>query len=490
MAFVRLMVVGVVAAGCVASVDGSNPKPPVYDGTFGVLAQPRLGTVVEGSTTSASITFAGVHERPGYKIDIQIFTDAWTTIATTTTGSEPSSTDPSVFEWQVIASPAQLSPSRWPQGGLLRVRAIGGEGEVLAGLFHDADTCLDENLTWVDRAEYCGGTFDNGIVIVSAGDVANAPTRPRFLDRLGWIDTTETAQYYQTIAAPLTLTDFRTKFGITAASPASTYYNGADLGIGREMHCQPQTNGGVACAVANYGTFGGPLRDALDAAIDTRSSFATVAMVYTPPLDAPNAVQFMIYGATGALINEAQLDTVGDNRAVPNNCINCHGSNARYDAATNQVTGAKFLPFDQTILTFSTRAGFTERDQAPAIAKLDDTIMPALSPPDRALVTGWYPDGPAPSAQSFIPLGWTGSPLERKVYEHVIATNCRNCHASRTDALSYETSDMFLADRARIIDSLCVKRDMPNAQVPLQHMWNSPARAYLAAYLDIATCSP
>jgi hypothetical protein len=491
MAAMRMAVVCALATGCVASVDGSTrPETETPTGTFGVVAQPRLGTVIEGPTTSAAITFAGVHERPGYSIEIQIFAEAWVTIATTSTGDEPSSTDASVFEWQVLASPAQLSPSRWPQGGLLRVRAIGSDGEVLAGLYHDADACLDENPTWLDRAEYCGGTFDNGIVVVSPADVANAPTRPRFLDRNGWVDPVETAQYYQTIAAPLTVTDFRAKYGITAASPTSTYYNGADLGIGREMHCQAQAGGGVACAVANYGEFGGVQREALDAAIDLRNSFATVAMVYQPPLDAPNSVQFMVYGANGALINEAQLDTVGDNRAVPNNCLSCHGTNARYDAATNQVTGATFLPFDQRTLTFSTRAGYTERDQAPAISQLNLVVAPAVSTANRNLITGWYPNGPAATAESWIPLGWTGSSLERKVYEHVIAANCRNCHASRNDALSYATSDLFTADASRIVTGLCQKRDMPNAQIPLQHMWNSPARAYLAAYLDIESCSP
>jgi hypothetical protein len=41
-----------------------------------------------------------------------------------------------------------------------------------------------------------------------------------------------------------------------------------------------------------------------------------------------------------------------------------------------------------------------------------------------------------------------------------------------------------------ITRSLCEVRDMPNAQVPLQHMWSGPARAYLAAFLDIAACDP
>ncbi|HEY5928344.1 MAG TPA: hypothetical protein VIV11_41940 [Kofleriaceae bacterium] len=431
-----------------------------------------------------------MHELPGYAIEIQIFTDAWITIAKTITGEVPSSTDTGVYEWHALAAPAQLNPSRWRQGGVLRVRAIGATGEVLAALFHDADACIDAHATWIERAESCGVQLDTGIVVVSPADIAGSAARPRFLDRVGWIDPLETAQYYQTIAAPLTITEFRTKFGITAESATSTYYNGADLGIGREMRCQAQPGGGVACAVANYGEFGGPQREALDAAIDLRGSFATVAMVYQPPFEAPNSMQFMVYGATGTLINEAQLDSVGDNLAIPNNCLNCHGTAARYDATTNQVLGASFLPFDQRTLTFSTRAGFTERDQAPAISRLNHEVAPALSEANRELVAGWYPNGPAVTAESFVPLGWTSSLLERKVYEHVIATNCRNCHASRDDNLSFATAAGFSAQRPLIERSLCSVRDMPNAQVPLQHMWNGPARAYLAAYLDIAACSP
>lgn len=488
---VRILFMVVVAAGCVADVDVSSPAPtPSPEGTFGVVAQPRLGTVIDGPTASASISFAGVHQRPGYPIEIQVREAEWVTIATATTDSEPSSTDPSVYEWHVVASPAQLRPSRWPQGGLLRVRAIGGDGEVLAGLFHDADTCLDETETWLDRAEYCGGTFEGGIVVVSPGDVAASAGRPRFLDRNGSIDPLETEEYYAAIGAPPTLADFRTQFAITETSPASIYYNNGDLGIGREMRCQGQPDGGVACAVANYGAFGGLVRDALDDAVDTRASFATVAMVYRPPLDAPNSVQFIVYGANGALVDEAQLDTVGDNRSIPNNCLTCHGSAARYDAATNQVTGASFLPFDRNAFVFSTRLGFTEREQEPPLGELNALVAPALSEANRALVAGWYPDGPAPAAANFIPFGWTGSPLERKVYEHAVATTCRNCHASRADSLSFATSEQFAANAARIEQSLCVSRDMPNAQVPLQHLWSGPARAYVAAYLDIATCSP
>jgi hypothetical protein len=65
-------------------------------------------------------------------------------------------------------------------------------------------------------------------------------------------------------------------------------------------------------------------------------------MVYDPPT-APNAVKFMVFNAAGALLTPAQLDTRGDNTSIPNNRINCHGSDG-YDAATHSVIGARFPP--------------------------------------------------------------------------------------------------------------------------------------------------
>ncbi len=94
-------------------------------------------------------------------------------------------------------------------------------------------------------------------------------------------------------------------------------------------------------------------------------------------------------------------------------------------------------------------------------------------------------------ADAYWQVAGSSSPTRiRATFSPVGATTCRNSHASRADSLSFATSEQFAANAALIERSLCVVRDMPNAQVPLQHLWSGPARAYVAAYLDIATCSP
>ena len=479
------------AGGCIAGVEGFTKPESADAGTFGIVAQPRLGSVVTGPTSSASILFSGVHERAGYSIEIQVFAEEWVTIASTTTASAPSSTDNSTYEWNVVAAPAQLIPSRWPQGGIVRVRAIGGDGEVLASLFHDSDACLDENAGWRARAERCGDVLD-AIVLVSAADVTATPSRPRFLDARGWVDAAETARYYQAIGAPPTLTEFRTRFALGALVETSTYYNAHDLGIGREMQCAAQPDGGLACAVSNYGQFGGPVRDAIDGAVDRRGAFATVAMVYKPPADLPNSVQFMVYGAGGGLVTTAQLDTVGDNQAIPNNCLNCHGADATYDPVAHTVSGASFLPFAANELVYSTRLGFEEADEIGRFARLNVLVRnAAATAATRELIDGWYPRGELDQRPTnFVPTAWTSSPLERQVYRYVVGETCYGCHFTRRDALSFATADAFRARSADVARTVCDTHTMPNAQVPLQRIWNGPARAYLAAYLDLASCDP
>jgi hypothetical protein len=448
--------------------------------------------VVPGPTSTAPITFAGVHERAGYELAVQVLdNDEWVTFATATTAEEPSSTDPDMHEWQVTAAPAQLSPRRWPQGGLLHVRVLGQEGELLTSLFHDADACLDQHDSWRARATQCGVDLQLGITVVSPHDpTANGATRPKYLDNRGWVPAAETTAYYTAIAAPTTLAAFRTQYALEATTTASTYYNAGDLGIGREMSCQSQTDGGLACAVSNYGTFGGDEKDALDRAITGAGAFATVAMVYRPPLDAPNSVQFIVYGATGTLATTARLDTAGDNEAIPNNCLNCHGSTATYDPITHAVKDARFLPFDLTTLDFSTRSGFRATEQEPNIRHLNKLVRDAATSPGvQELVDGWYAAGPP--AIDFTPAGWrSGGELDRKIYSYVVSETCRGCHTSRDDTLSFTTSTAFRDHAASIADSLCTKHTMPNAEVPLRRFWSGPARAYLSEALGLTACDP
>src|SRR5207253_10498813 len=116
----------------------------------------------------------------------------------------------------------------------------------------------------------------------------------------------ETAAYYTAIDAPATLAAFRTRYGFDdpANVTSAFYYNAGDLGIGRAMQCTGGAGGAVACAVSNFGSFGGSVTDALAGlvvaaagAVD-QGAFATVAMTYRPPA----SVDFMVYGANGALV--------------------------------------------------------------------------------------------------------------------------------------------------------------------------------------------
>src|SRR5207248_10329279 len=68
----------------------------------------------------------------------------------------------------------------------------------------------------------------------------------------------ETTAYYNAIGATSgkeTLAKFRTVNGFDQGDTSAIYYNAADLGFGREMHCRQSAdaNPDVACYVTNYG---------------------------------------------------------------------------------------------------------------------------------------------------------------------------------------------------------------------------------------------
>jgi hypothetical protein len=454
------------------------------------MVEPRLGRVITGDPAAATITVAGVAATPGYRIDVQIPNgSSWTTIASTTTDTTPSATDATMYEWNLTVAPAALDPTRWSPGGMLRVRAVGESGDVLGAIFHDTDDCLAKTDGWRARAVRCGTTLTSGVPLVNVTPVLlDVATRPRFLDQRGDITTTETAVYYQAIAAPTTLAAFRTTFGFAANEITTTYYNAADLGIGRGMHCAPQSNGGLACYVSNYGTFGGDADDALSRAVTGEGAggtgaFASVAMVYTPPIDAPNSVQFIVYNAAGSLATSATLDTFGDNTSIPTNCLNCHGAAATYDPNVHAVTGAHFLPFDAANLGFSSQPGLTATDQATNLARLNALVANAGATSAIARIA---------NDPSVVPDGWSGSALDRAVYRNVNQVACRGCHATLDGAMTFESAADFRAQSASIAAAICsTGRTMPDAEVPFERIWNGPARAYLAAYLELTgPCAP
>lgn len=500
-------------AACVVGELPGDPVPPEETdpppGVLGLVTSPRHGDVVTADTRTATLDVEGYHEQPDYRIDVQVLDDpavatSWTTIGTTVSAATPA--ENGLYPWSLLVAPTKDAPRRWPAGGILRIRAVGEAAEVLPVLFHDEGDCVTAvpDDPWPAILARCGAPVSNGLILVSPSPTpAEAVVRAPFLDRRDAVDVAETLEYYATIDAPPTLADFRTRFGFDATSEPATFYNAGDLGIGREMHCRAQAGGGLACFVSNYGEFGGDRETALAATIEgvlaggSSGAFATVAMVYQPPLSAPNSVRFIVYDAAGALATQAQLDTFGDNVSIPNNCLNCHGG-ARYDATQNAVIGARFLPFDPTGFEFSTQLPrFRAEDQLPKLHALNQLVaMAEPTPAIREMIDG-FGDLPSQPRLDFVAPGWNASALERKVYTEVVAVACRSCHTSLVGALDFRTAASFRDYRGAIADSICgpsgtlASHDMPSAEVPLRRLWTTSARAYLVDYLDIGgACEP
>jgi hypothetical protein len=140
-------------AACSTTIYDAQDEPGESENDgFGAIVEPRLGTTISGDTRSATVAIKGVHIRPDEPIVIQVperpdDLTSWITIATTQTSSVPSATDPEVFEWQASVVPA-LDPARWPQGGLLRLRAVDATGKDLPGFFQDRDGCFADSTEW------------------------------------------------------------------------------------------------------------------------------------------------------------------------------------------------------------------------------------------------------------------------------------------------------------------------------------------------------
>lgn len=471
----------------------------------GIVTSPRHGA----AQPAGDLTVDGYASEPGATVTIERWDaagGAWVTAGTAM--AEPAGTaDPGGPLYPFHAAVAV--GAGWPAGGLLSLRARVA-GVALASLDAETETqnCLDAHTTWRDRLASCASGFPTLTLV----DEAAPPPElaHRFLDTKGAGTPADTAAYYQAIGAPATLAQFLSTYGLDdPATPTLTYYNLGDLATGREIRCKPHTTAagtGVACTTFNYGPFGSAEADALDLAVTGRmagggkGAFANVSMVYDPPITAPNAVKFMVFNAAGALQTSAQLDTRGDNTSIPNNCINCHGSDGSYDASTHSVIGARFLPFDPSAWVFSDRAGMTRSDQEAAIRTLNQTFL-AAAPSDALaeIVRGWYGGGAALTGAadtSVVPAAWQG-PATAPTYRNLVATACRGCHASRSDALAFATPDQFRARAPDIVQAICAAGNaahaMPSAEASLARFWSGPARAYLAGFLgpeQVGACPP
>jgi hypothetical protein len=471
--------------------------PPASFDTAGVVTAPRHGAV----QPAGDVMVQGFYNTAGSTVTVERWdapSHAWVTAATATTSTTATADGAAqIYAFQAAVS---LSDAQWPQGGLVSLRARVG-ALPLPSLDSEPETqqCVDSRTTWHDRGANCA----SGVPSLTLSDQNSvAPSTHVFLDIKGTSSDDDAAAYYQTINAPLTVTDFLSKYGLDQPdTPTLTYYNLGDLATGREIRCRPhQTeNGtGVACSTFNYGVFGSQESVALDDAVtgragnDTSGWFANVSMVYDPPITAPNAIKYMVYsGTTGALQDHAQLDTVGNNISVPNNCINCHGSDGNYDLGSHTVTGSRFLPFDPSAFVFSDQTGMTRADQEATMRQMNQIFLQA-APSDELsnVVRGWYGGGTTLAGAAdttAVPDAWVG-PTTAPVYRNVVAVACRGCHASRGDNLAFATPDQFRQQAAAIINDICgspsdPSHAMPSAEASLARFWAGPSRAYLAGFL-------
>ncbi len=521
---ISLCSLGPLVAGCqvgdATPIDtGAEDEPPAE---LGVILEPRHGDVLAGQTDQLRVEVRGVHTQPGQVIEIQIPDAAndltrWSTLGVAVTADDPGE-DGELYEWSATVTPG----SAWVQGGLLRMRAVDEAGAVLARLYHGAGDCFAAvpGDSLADEIARCGGDNpDTGLILSSpVTDLADARSALEFLTSKGIGTPAETAEYYATIAAPTTVAAFRARFGFDPTSdPVATYYNLGDLATGREVRCRPYaiaSGNGVACLTSNYGGFSTDVDDSIRRAIAgtetdvSTGAFATVAMIYKAPITSPNSVQFVVYGPDGTLANEAGLDTHGDNKSIPHNCLNCHGSGATYDATTNQVRGARFLPLDPLGFQFSDLPGYTRADQEENVRRLNETIYTAgLTVGQLETIDGMYGAAlsvPGTAADvEFLPPGWSGSAVEQNTYSHAVAPFCRACHTSREsggggrDPIDFTTSAGTRPLAQVIGNVVCgtpssgASHAMPNAQAVVRRFWAGPARAYLVDYLGLATsCAP
>jgi hypothetical protein len=475
-----VMLLSIVVSACAGNAPPSDDDAPPPPPPAGVVLEPEHGAVIGGDTAGITIHVAGIYEDSTRPLAVQVLANpddlaSWETIATTT-ATEPQG-DAFAFAVDVQPVASEDQRVRWPHGGVLRLRVIDDAGAPLP--YDPADPTT---------------------TVVAVANPSELPATWTYLSEKPIGSVEETIAYYAAINAPPTLTDFQARFGFPANESAAQYYNAGDLGIARDMHCRTTETpaGGLACYVRNYGIFGGNRDEAIALMLAAGAPLATVAMLYTPPIDAPNAVQFFVYGPDGALVNEAQLDTRGDNKSIPQNCLNCHGGRSRYDVATHSVINARFLPFDPAAFAFSTRPDLTlaaQEDKLRSLNRLVDTAAPTAAIHEE--IEGMFPVAGTPYDPTFTPEGWKGVARDERVYHEVVAPYCRGCHSAfengPADTATFATAAGFRARASSSLQRACGvgPKGMPTAEATTGRFFSSSARALLLTYLEApGACAP
>jgi hypothetical protein len=334
-------------------------------------------------------------------------------------------------------------------------------------------------------------------------------------DGAGW--SSEASRFYELIAAPATLEEWKQGFGFPARQPDEsltlyrqragvvTYYNKNELGLGRELGCAsfadmkaapplalpaPQEQG-LACYVTNYGAVFGSEVESLAQAIAGRAPRNTVAIAYRPSMEPGYQVQFYTYDAQGKRVDSAQLDSHGP-RPHPHICMSCHGG--VYDEARHLAKNARFLPLDPNVVVFAapasgqpslTRTGLEERVRVVNALSRRTPLTPGQQEMLQELYGGQIDTPATVSRASWLPAGWRqghddgeSGAINEALFDGVLKPYCATCHLAVQDGLTgrVATADMLRspADLRRfpLLNIVCGSFAMPNAQPTSFNFWN------------------
>ena len=340
---------------------------------------------------------------------------------------------------------------------------------------------------------------------------------------------TQGRQYYQAVD-PLHLrqnvTDFRTRNHFGTGETSAAYANSADLGFGREMHCQRHKVAGVsgfdvACYVTNYGNKDSDDFDDFVQALTALNNgptgiksgaIATVGMEFSRIEDkhdptgktfvsGKRVVKFFVWGGSptavgNQLITAADLDGLGA-RPVPQLCQVCHGGHflgATHPDGTPKWTAANadlhsnFIAFDLRGLTTPVFGGVDYKaTQQKTFKRLNKDIVLSTQPGRaiRSLIERMYPGTEVTQNESVQVPGWhktSGSPSPRDFYRDVIAPSCRTCHYSQDTSTGKSPTKTFndwdqvseLAGVAGVTAQyVCQLQQMPHALITHRRFWLS-----------------
>ncbi len=473
---------------------------------------PENGSNFSGNSQVISINVGGGYTKPSIPIRVEGYdmgANNWVVLGNTVTSVDPILDDPvkgTLYGWDVNVVPGAL----WDQDGLVQIRAVATDGAntIYPVTFDDFD-CVLERLNAGDTYTQAGAACASyNMPILTLGDLGALPSTDysdnRFLEARttpGGADYDcdnggcEQLEYNNQINAPGTFNGWllQSAFSEFSSHAASAqYYNAYDLGFGRNMNCQRGAfSQRVSCYVKNHGQV--VVDDHVTAIADAISGanlVATVAMDYDPA-DVANTVKFYAYNSAGNIVTDVALDNQGA-KAMPGVCLNCHGG--YYNANTNSISDAYFLPFDLDNYQYSTIVANKSRSaQEESFRQLNQIVTLTNAPTSMTdIIDGWYDNNLSTPNQLFnseyVPASWTDY---ETVYNEVVKPYCRTCHIAMDgyrDWDSFSELANYFNSPSFVVNLVCnngITR-MPHAELTLNKFWRSRGRAHLVGFMQKA----